>query len=242
MANKKKAIIISASVVLLGIGGYFLYDYLKNRDKKDDEEEEEEYTPPSTPSGGGSGSGYTPTYGKPADVDTTAFQKYVINVKKDGAILAPYGADGDWGGKTKSAWEKYGDMYRAYKKAQQLSSQGTTPQVVTFNKLLNGALKNVNRPENIKQGESSSSGIKYFSIPYTTSGITVRMIFRSNGTFEVKENTSNRLMHNGTYNVKDKWGGYEAFFRNGDFVRTNKASDDERDFIVDLAEKSVESY
>jgi hypothetical protein len=39
------------------------------------------------------------------------FQKWVLNVKKDKAILGSYGADGDWGPNTNNAWTKYGGQY-----------------------------------------------------------------------------------------------------------------------------------
>jgi hypothetical protein len=71
----------------------------------------------NTPSSGGSGGGGSTTgTGKPTNVDTLAFQQYVINTKKDKTILggggpSGFGDDGVWGSKTQSAWNKYGADY-----------------------------------------------------------------------------------------------------------------------------------
>jgi hypothetical protein len=43
--------------------------------------------------------------------DVTNFQNYVKNVKDDPTILGSTGVDGKWGGKTQSAWDKYGSSY-----------------------------------------------------------------------------------------------------------------------------------
>jgi hypothetical protein len=43
--------------------------------------------------------------------DVTNFQNYVKNTKGDSKILGSTGVDGNWGDKTKSAWDKYGSSY-----------------------------------------------------------------------------------------------------------------------------------
>jgi hypothetical protein len=67
----------------------------------------------------------TTTGGKPADVDTLAFQKYVLEVKKDTNILGSYGADGQWGSRTQAAWDKYGSDYRTYLSSGTQTGTGT---------------------------------------------------------------------------------------------------------------------
>jgi hypothetical protein len=56
-----------------------------------------------------------PSTTKPANIDTLAFQKYVLEVQKDSSILGSYGADGQWGSRTQAAWDKYGLKYVAWK-------------------------------------------------------------------------------------------------------------------------------
>ena len=48
-------------------------------------------------------------YEKPTDApqDVKAFQDWVINTKKDTRILGKYGADGNWGPRTQTAWDLY---------------------------------------------------------------------------------------------------------------------------------------
>jgi len=67
-------------------------------------------TPPVTPSGGTTPSNYTTNPFKTKD-ELLAFQNYVINTKKDSSILGSAGADGFWGQKSASAWDKYGKEY-----------------------------------------------------------------------------------------------------------------------------------
>lgn len=46
-----------------------------------------------------------------SEAEVRAFQKYVVNVKKDTKILGSAGVDGKWGTYTAKAWEKYGKDY-----------------------------------------------------------------------------------------------------------------------------------
>jgi hypothetical protein len=104
--------IVIALFVLLGVGGYYGYKALY---KPKDEDEDETIIIPPTNSGNGSGSGSTsPT--APSELDTKAkitdFQNYVINTKKDTAILGSSGADGLWGKNSQKAWDKYSADYK----------------------------------------------------------------------------------------------------------------------------------
>jgi len=108
----KKIIIWSSVAVILGVGGYFLFQYLKKRREGNGSPESDggnvlsEPTPSSTPSPDVASD--RPT----SSEDIKAFQNYVINVKKDSAILGKSGADGVWGSNSQKAWDKYGSDYK----------------------------------------------------------------------------------------------------------------------------------
>ena len=109
----KKIIIWSSVAVVLGVGGYFLFQYFKK--KKDagllSDVPPVDSNPTPAPSNTPEVSSDRPT----SKADIMAFQNYVINVKKDSAILGKFGADGVWGGtnsNTQKAWDKYGADYK----------------------------------------------------------------------------------------------------------------------------------
>lgn len=56
-------------------------------------------------------------YEKPKDApqDVKAFQDWVINTKKDTRILGTYGADGNWGPRTQTAWDLYKKEFNSQK-------------------------------------------------------------------------------------------------------------------------------
>ena len=69
---------------------------------------------------------------KPTNVDTLAFQKYVLNVKKDNSILGSAGADDVWGTNTSNAWKKYGVDYLDYLKTSNISSESKDQTVKSY--------------------------------------------------------------------------------------------------------------
>jgi hypothetical protein len=132
MDGKKVAIIGVASAALL-TGGFFLYRFLrdtaaaakfKDDSKKDDSKTDNKPTIieriVNVATGG---SGDRPT----SKADIKAFQKWVIDVKKDKTILGSggdsgFGDDGVWGRKTQKAWDTYGAEYKNKDKASGASA------------------------------------------------------------------------------------------------------------------------
>jgi hypothetical protein len=113
-----------AGAILLGVGGYFGYNWWKKR--KDAKTSTNPIIDPITPpadnnvGSGGGGTSYTPPTFTSNPFKTTdevlKFQKWVINTKKDKTILGSggstgFGDDGKWGAKSGSAWDKYGKEY-----------------------------------------------------------------------------------------------------------------------------------
>jgi len=124
-ANKgNKKVLWIAGAVALGVGGFFLWKWWKKKkDEKSNQGDgslglftQDEAT--SLPSVSGSGSGIGSSYSSLAtnpfgtSAELKKFQQWVIDVKKDTSILGSAGADGIWGRKSASAWEKYGAEYR----------------------------------------------------------------------------------------------------------------------------------
>jgi hypothetical protein len=135
MATKKassgnKKVYLIAGAILLGVAGYFGYNWWKKRkDAKDtgsgggstDTNVNSGSTDTNVGSGSGSGSGSSSTttttsnpFKTPEEV--LKFQQWVINTKKDKTILGTggstgYGDDGKWGSKSANAWDKYGKEY-----------------------------------------------------------------------------------------------------------------------------------
>ena len=118
--NKKVYLI--AGAILLGVGGYFGYNWWKKR--KDAKTPANPIVDPIVPSvdnnvgsGGGSLSTPPPTSNPFKTTDEVLkFQQWVINTKKDKTILGTggstgFGDDGKWGSKSASAWDKYGKEY-----------------------------------------------------------------------------------------------------------------------------------
>lgn len=112
--------------VLLGVGGYYGYKMLYK--PKEEEDEDIVIIPPPNNSGNGGGGGGGGGSSTPSELDTKAkitdFQNYVINTKKDSAILGSSGADGVWGKNSQKAWDKYGADYK--KKSGSGSGSGNT--------------------------------------------------------------------------------------------------------------------
>ena len=136
---KNKALIYIAGLgVLVGLG-YFGFKAWRKKHPKGDTPPPPvtppvtpgDTTPPVTPSGGttppptGGGAGwpgnYTTNPFKTKD-ELLAFQNYVINTKKDTSILGSAGADGFWGQKSASAWDKYGKDYLTSTNVEQLTT------------------------------------------------------------------------------------------------------------------------
>lgn len=113
----KKIIIWSSVAVILGVGGYFLFQYLKKKKEAGSGSDtpapdlgtsSPSSSPSSTPNSTPEISSDRPT----SKEDIKAFQNYVINVKKDTTILGKSGADGVWGSNSQKAWDKYGADFK----------------------------------------------------------------------------------------------------------------------------------
>ena len=113
MAKKgtKALLVIGSFVVIGGVLAYFLFFRTRKKGIEGTGEtppttgESSAYTPSATPSSSTSDNPF-----KSSD-ELKAFQNWVINVKKDSAILGSAGADGKWGSKSRNAWQKYGKEY-----------------------------------------------------------------------------------------------------------------------------------
>jgi hypothetical protein len=126
MDGKKVAIIGVASAALL-TGGFFLYRFLrdtasaakfKDDSKKDDSKDSKPTIIERIVTVTTGGASDRPT----SKADIKAFQKWVIDVKKDKTILGSggdsgFGDDGVWGSKSQKAWDKYGAEYKNKDKA-----------------------------------------------------------------------------------------------------------------------------
>ena len=124
-------VFLIAGAILLGVGGYFGYNWWKKRKEAKDTgtgNTDTNVGSGSTDANLGSGSSNnTNSGGGSATIITTSnpfktsdevlkFQQWVINTKKDKTILGTGGAsgfgdDGKWGSKSGSAWDKYGKEY-----------------------------------------------------------------------------------------------------------------------------------
>ena len=132
MATKttgNKKVYLIAGAVLLGVAGYFGYNWWKKRkDAKGSGSTDTTLggstdttlgsVSTQTDNGGGSGSSTSTTTSNPFKTsdEVLKFQQWVINTKKDKTILGTggasgYGDDGKWGSKSATAWDKYGKEY-----------------------------------------------------------------------------------------------------------------------------------
>jgi len=126
--SKKNKIYIIAGVVTLAIATYFGGKYIKKiRDEKQAKEDAEKAAELAAQQG--LVNPVVPDGSKPSPkpigilsnpfvnkAELVAFQKWVINVKKDKTILGTggstgFGDDGSWGSKSANAWTKYGKEY-----------------------------------------------------------------------------------------------------------------------------------
>jgi hypothetical protein len=111
MANKKRTLIISGSVVVIGgVVGYFVWKWWKNK-KSATTPTDESTTSPPTSSGSPS-----PSYSSSRPTDKTGITAFQIYAKSKGANLGKSGKnkdgiDGVWGQLSENAWLQYGDMY-----------------------------------------------------------------------------------------------------------------------------------
>lgn len=122
-SNKKKAILISLGLVATAVGGFFGFNYLRNRKKKTEIEEEETNPVTTTSSSQTSTSSSSGGY-KSTTSSTTTTRKDSFPLKKGSkgervklfqekliakygkSILPKYGADGDFGSEMEAALEK----------------------------------------------------------------------------------------------------------------------------------------
>ena len=112
----RKIILIGSAIVILGVAGYFGYKWWKDRQQKKDEKPPDDSSGGSTDFGSGGGGSTTTITSNPFKTsdELKKFQQWVIDIKKDSSILAPYGADGKWGSRSASAWDKYGADYQKF--------------------------------------------------------------------------------------------------------------------------------
>lgn len=135
-STKKKLLIGGSAVVILGIGGYFLWKYLKNKKEEKTRREAEEAAAKAAAESASSttkGGGQTISTSNPfsSSAELLKFQQWVINTKKDASILGSAGADGVWGKKSENAWKKYGTEYTTTTKA--VVGTSTSPKIVKVN-------------------------------------------------------------------------------------------------------------
>jgi hypothetical protein len=115
-------IYLFAGAILLGVAGYFGYKWYKKRKDTNNGSSDTTLTPPvetaitevKTPTGTTTVIASSNPF-KTKD-EVLKFQQWVINTKKDKTILGGggstgFGDDGSWGGKSASAWDKYGKEY-----------------------------------------------------------------------------------------------------------------------------------
>jgi len=131
-ANKKKKAIIWVSVtMLLGVGGYFAYKFIKKakdeKAKKLAEETAASNVPASNSAPSGGGNTLPPVPPNPfTGNDLKKFQDWVVGVKKDAAILGKTGADSNWG---RNSWNAYTKYFAEYSKTPTGIPTGTTTGV-----------------------------------------------------------------------------------------------------------------
>ena len=104
--SSNKNIYVIAGGVLLIIAGYFGFKWWQNR--------QTQTAPPPPPPPPSSAKPPSSAYtSNPFDnkAKLLAFQQWVINTKKDNTILGSEQADGFWGRKSATAWDKYGKEY-----------------------------------------------------------------------------------------------------------------------------------
>jgi hypothetical protein len=106
---KSNRIYLIAGAVLVGVVGFFAYKkfFKPNTETPDTPETDLETEAPVIVN-------QTPNFtSNPfrTKQEVTAFQKFVLEVKKDLKVLGNSGADGLWGKATATAWDKYGKEY-----------------------------------------------------------------------------------------------------------------------------------
>lgn len=212
-AKKKKRIIIYTSVgLILGVGGYFLYKWLKDSGKigkKEDEEDKEVETQVVYVNQGGTGGSSSSSSSSDRPSDIKAFQKWVIEVKKDTTILggggdSGFGDDGKWGSKTKSAWAKYKDEYNKYVSG----GAGTTSPTDTS--VIPGMLRNLyttlqsgGRKPQFYEVNYKGQGNQNAMIQVNSTGVPGQSyIWFDNGTFKVVKNGT--TLSSGTFSNDGK--------------------------------------
>lgn len=148
--NTRKYLIYGSIAAIVGVIGYYIWkDSKKPEEKpKDDGVVDDGGLKDGQQDDKGSG-GSTPTPTEQPLKSENAirkFQYYVINTKGDKTILGTggesgYGDDGQWGDKTKAAWDKYGaDYKKSFPKKNPSESDPalgiTTQNKLNFNKLV----------------------------------------------------------------------------------------------------------
>lgn len=111
----RKLILIGSAIVILGVAGYFGYKWWKDKKGKDEKPPDDSIggdTDLSSGGGGGGGGSITTSNPFKTSDELKKFQKWVIDVAKDSAILGASLDDGKWGKNSANAWTKYGERYQ----------------------------------------------------------------------------------------------------------------------------------
>lgn len=148
--NTRKYLIYGSIAAIVGVIGYYIWKSSKTDDKPKDDTVPDVDNPVKDGNIKDNSGGATapPAEDIPLKSENAIrkFQYYVINTKKDETILGSggnsgYGDDGKWGGKTKAAWDKYGEEYKKYLGAETPEGGSATAGITTqnrdnFNKLV----------------------------------------------------------------------------------------------------------
>lgn len=126
--NTRKYLIYGSIATIVGVLAYLIWKGSKkdNKPKNDftpqpdnDNQFKDQTIKDQNKGGGVGGNTPAPTEDRPLKSENAIrkFQYYVINTKGDKTILGSggesgYGDDGQWGSKTKAAWDKYGADYK----------------------------------------------------------------------------------------------------------------------------------
>lgn len=171
--NTRKYLIYGSIATIVGVLAYFIW-----KGSKKDDKPKNDFTPQpdndnqfkdQNKGGGVGGNTPAPTEDRPLKSENAIrkFQYYVINTKGDKTILGSggesgYGDDGQWGSKTKAAWDKYGADYK-----KTLDGE-TPPSTETVNGITNENKDKFNKlaASFSKPVYTTSKGIRYFILRF----------------------------------------------------------------------------
>ena len=117
--NKNLPYLIGGGLLLVGVGGYFLYKSLKDKKELKDSRKKDEETP-STPKVGTTSDSPAQTLTRSFPISKGTFNN--ANVADLQTALGGLVVDGDWGNKTEGAMAKYGFPNRVIGSQQELTN------------------------------------------------------------------------------------------------------------------------